>query len=425
MQRFFAVLVTFGLAVICSAAKRPPNIVMIISDDQAWTDYGFMGHAQIRTPHIDRLAAQSLTFVNGYVTSSLCCPSLASIVTGLYPHQHKVTSNDPPMPAGAARTSKEFLDGREVMNRHMEAVPTLPRLLSQKGYVSFQSGKWWQGDFSHGGFTHGMTRGERHGDDGLDIGRKTMKPIYDFIEATRAENKPFFVWYAPMLPHEPHNPPDRFLQKYKDKTPSLSVAKYWATVEWFDETVGELLGYLDKNGLTENTIVIFLADNGWIQNPSGPGYAPKSKQSPYDGGLRTPIMIRWRERVKPRKSESLAMSIDLMPTLLTAAGLKLTREMQGLNLLDEKAVRSRKAIYGECFTHTAVDLDRPSANLRWRWVREGDWKLMVPASQNEPNAKPELYNVAKDPIEEKNLTSSETGKVKHLTGLLDKWWNGK
>jgi uncharacterized sulfatase len=398
---------------------------MIISDDQAWTDYGFMGHPQIRTPNIDRLAAQSLSFVNGYVPSSLCCPSLASIVTGLYPHQHKVTSNDPPMPSGTARTSKEFLDGRELMNRHLEAVPTLPRLLAQKGYVSFQSGKWWQGDFSHGGFTHGMTRGERHGDDGLDIGRKTMKPIYDFIETTRAENKPFFVWYAPMLPHEPHNPPERLLQKYKDKTPSLSVAKYWATVEWFDETIGELLGYLDKNGLTENTIVIFLADNGWIQNPQGAGYAPKSKQSPYDGGLRTPIMIRWPERVKPRKSESLAMSIDLMPTLLTAAGLKPTREMQGLNLLDEKAVRSRKAIYGECFTHTAVDLDRPSANLRWRWVREGDWKLMVPASQNEPNAKAELYNVAKDPIEENNLASSEKAKVERLTKLLDRWWDGQ
>src|SRR5436190_14580802 len=94
--------------VICTtrieAAPRdkssPPNIVLIISDDHAWTDYSFMGHPQIRTPHLDRLAGQSLTFRRGYVPGSLCCPSLASIVTGQYPHVHKVTSNDPPMPAG-------------------------------------------------------------------------------------------------------------------------------------------------------------------------------------------------------------------------------------------------------------------------------------------------------------------------------------
>ena len=97
------------LAVIALAAHRsiapaaePPNVVLIISDDQAWTDYCFMGHPHVRTPHLDRLARESLTFRRGYVPSSLCCPSLASIITGLYPHQHRVTSNDPPLPPGMA-----------------------------------------------------------------------------------------------------------------------------------------------------------------------------------------------------------------------------------------------------------------------------------------------------------------------------------
>ena len=108
------------------AAEKPssgerPNIVMIISDDQAWTDYSFMGHPHVRTPHIDRLARESLTFRRGYVPSSLCCPSLASIITGLYPHQHNVTSNDPPMPAGddagrIQQVARSFTTGREVMN---------------------------------------------------------------------------------------------------------------------------------------------------------------------------------------------------------------------------------------------------------------------------------------------------------------------
>lgn len=411
-----------------SAARLPPNIVMIISDDQAWTDYSFMGHAQIRTPHLDRLAAQSLVFPRGYVPSSLCCPSLASIITGRYPHQHKVTSNDPPLPAGmnAAQfqQSAAFRDGREKMNLHLEAVPTLPRLLRQAGYLSFQSGKWWQGDFTRGGFTHGMTRGARHGDEGLDIGRRTMQPIYDFISMAQQQSKPFFVWYAPMLPHDPHNPPERLLAPCRDKTPSLHVARYWACVEWFDETVGQLLAHLDQQGLADNTLVVYVTDNGWIQDPDSSRYAPKSKQSPYDGGLRTPVMLRWPGRIQPRKSEGLATSIDLLPTLLKAVGQRSPRGLPGINLLDASAVRARKTIYGECFTHNAVDLDRPADNLRWRWIISGDWKLLTPAPQNEPGGVVQLYQLANDPQEEHNLAANEPARVRRLTRQLDRWWDG-
>jgi uncharacterized sulfatase len=359
----------------------------------------------------------------------LCCPSLASIVTGRYPHQHKVTSNDPPLPAGMTmaqfRTSPEYSAAREIVNRQLEAVPTLPRLLAQQGYVSFQSGKWWQGDYTRGGFTHGMTKGGRHGDAGLDIGRKTMQPIYDFVAGARKDGKPFFVWYAPMMPHQAHNPPARFLDKYKNLTPSLPVAKYWGMVEWFDETVGQLLAYLDKEGLAENTIVTYVTDNGWIQDPNGPEAAPKSKQSPYDGGLRTPIMIRWPGHVTLQQSGALAESIDFLPTLLTAVGAKPPRGLPGINLLDAKAVRAREVIYGECFTPTAVDLERPAASLRWRWVIEGDWKLIVPAPQNEPDGKIQLYDLACDPREEHDLAATEPARVRQLTRLLDRWWGGQ
>jgi len=410
-------------------AAQPPNVVMIISDDQSWGDYSFMGHPQIHTPNLDKLAAQSLVFTRGYVPSSLCCPSLASMVTGLYPHQHKVTSNDPPIPTGmkgpAFQKSSAFTEGRATMTQHLEEVPTLPRLLAQHGYLSLQTGKWWQGHYSHGGFTHGMTQGQRHGDDGLDIGRKTMQPIYDFLEQAQKEKKPFFVWYAPMMPHQPHNPPDRFLDKYKDKTPSLPMAKYWAMIEWFDETCGQLLDHLEQKGLAENTIVLYLSDNGWIQKPNAEGYADKSKQSSFDGGLRTPIMVRWPAKVKPQKSDQLAMSIDFAPTLMAAIGLKPSVEMQGVNLLDEAAVKGRKAIYGECFTHNAVDLNKPAASLRWRWVIEGEWKLISPAPQNEPNGKVELYNLTRDPNEETNLADKESQRTERLKKLVDAWWPGK
>ncbi|MEO5801954.1 MAG: sulfatase [Verrucomicrobiota bacterium] len=414
--------------------KSSPNIVLIISDDQAWTDYSFMDHPQILTPNLDRLASQSLTFSRGYVPSSLCCPSLASILTGRYPHQHGITGNDPPMPLTAekseARKSPEYLKGREQMNTFMERVPTLPRILADRGYLSLQTGKWWQGNFRHGGFTHGMTDGEpahggRHGDEGLVIGRKTMQPIYDFVEMATKEQKPFFIWYAPMMPHLPHNPPERLLAKYRDKTPSLQVAKYWATVEWFDETCGELLGYLDKQGLAENTMVVYVTDNGYIQDPNGVDYAPKSKQSQYDGGLRTPLMIRWPGHVKPHKSAALASSLDLAPTLLKATGIETPSDLTGINLLDKSAVKRRDIVFGECFTHDIKDLGYPTKSLRFRWCVEGDWKLIVPNKINEPNQAVELYNLAADPFEERNLVAKEVRRVTRLQKQLDKWWAGK
>ncbi|MFA6543831.1 MAG: sulfatase [Limisphaerales bacterium] len=416
-------------ALLLSAAPAPPNIVMIISDDQHWGDYSFMGHPHIRTPNLDRLASQSLTFTRGYVPASLCCPSLASMITGQYPHQHKVTSNDPPIPPGMKgaefQKSPQFAEGRELMSKFIEAAPSLPRELARQGYLSLQTGKWWLKNYSRGGFTHGMTKGGRHGDAGLDIGRKTMQPIYDFIGEAKQQNKPFFVWYAPMMPHDPHTPPQRLVDKYKDKAPSLHVAKYWGMVEWFDETCGELLAHLDKQGLTDNTIVVFLTDNGWITNPATGRYAEKSKQSQYDGGLRTPIMLRWPGKVKPQKSPHLATSLDFMPTLLTAAGLRVPPQMPGVNLLDEKVVAARKALYGECFLHNFVDMQNPASSLKWRWVIEGDWKLIVPEKRNQPKDVVELYHLKQDPNEEKNLAGTERPRVEHLTKLLDAWWSPK
>src|SRR5262245_39772709 len=250
------------VAMVTGAAQaelpRAPNVVIILADDIAWTDYGFMGHKAIRTPHLDRLASGSLVYTRGYVPMSLCRPSLMSLITGLYPHQHLVTGNDPPQGTD-----------RNEMLKHVDRVPTIPKLLSAQGYACLQTGKWWEGNYQRGGFTHGMThgdpsRGGRHGDEGLKIGRQGLKPISDFLDANG--EKPFFLWYAPILPHEPHNPPERLLQKYVDKTESLQVAKYWAMVEWFDETCGELLTELEKRKLADNTLVVYLADNGWIQN---------------------------------------------------------------------------------------------------------------------------------------------------------------
>lgn len=419
--------ITFCLSLgLSRAAETPPNVVMIISDDHLWSDYGFQGHPHIQTPHLDKLAKESLTFTRGYVPSSLCCPSLASIITGRYPHQHKVTSNDPPIPAGMKprqfNASPLFDQGREIMSQHLEAAGTLPKMLAAKGYLSLQTGKWWQKHFSRGGFTHGMTVGGRHGDTGLDIGRKTMQPIFDFIGEAQTAKKPFLVWYAPMMPHDPHTPPKRLLDKYIDKAPTEHIAKYWAMVEWFDETCGTLLQHLDDKGLRENTIVVYVSDNGWITNPKTGRYADKSKQSQYDGGLRSPIMLRWPAKVQPKMSDDLASSLDFAPTILKAAGLEPTPDMPGVNLLDDTAVTARKTLYGECFTHNFVDLQVPASSLRWRWIIDGHSKLIVPNKANQPDDVIELYDLKADPTEEKNLASEQATKVTELTAKLDAWW---
>ncbi len=414
------------LASAAEAGGRPPNVVLIISDDQAWGDYGFMGHPTIRTPRLDRLAAESLLLPRSYVTAPLCCPSLGSIITGLHPHQNGITSNDPPQVGGKRGWPPERLKLREEVISNIDRVPTLPRLLKQRGYVSLQTGKWWMGNHRRGGFTHGMThgdpkRGGRHGDAGLKIGRETMQPITDFIDA--AGEKPFFVWYAPFLPHSPHNPPKRLLEKYQDKTTSMHIARYWAMCEWFDETVGQLLDYLDTKSLTANTLVLYVCDNGWIQQPNSSRYAPRSKRSRFDGGVRTPIMVRWPGRVKPRRDDDdVASSIDLAPTILAACGLEATARMQGVNLLDEKALSGREAVFGAVYSHDAVDIHNPAKNLQWRWCVSGRWKLCLPNRAVAPDATAELYDLKADPHESHNLATRHPDEVARLRRLTDAWY---
>jgi arylsulfatase A-like enzyme len=276
--------------------------------------------------------------------------------------------------------------------------------------------------------THGdPARGGRHGDEGLRIGRVNMRPVLDFIDRAAAARTPFFVWYAPMMPHSPHNPPDRLLAHYRDKAPSLEVARYWAMCEWFDETVGQLLDHLDARGLTSETLVVFLADNGWIQDPTADRCAPRSKQSPYDGGLRTPVLVRRPGKVRPGVSDVPVSSVDVAPTVLAAAGVRAPEgeKLPGVDLLDDAAVAARPAVFGEVFRHDIPDLDRPAAGLRFRWVVEGDWKLIVPDPANEPRAAAELFDVARDPSESSDLAGREPGRVTALRRRLDGWWAGR
>jgi len=415
-------------------ASASPNVVLIISDDQAFSDYGFMGHPQIDTPHLDQLAKESLTFTRGYVPDSLCRPSLATMITGLYPRQHGITGNDPGLPGGArgggGRANPKFAPIYEKLMQGVGEHATLPRELAKKGYLSLQTGKWWEGSPRRGGFTHGMThgdpkRGGRHGDVGLKIGREGLQPIAKFMDEAIEEKKPFFVWYAPFMPHTPHTPPERLLAKYKEKAPTIAIARYWAMCEWFDETCGELLKLLEERDIAENTVVLYVCDNGWIQDPGRPQrYAPRSKRTPYEGGIRTPIMVRYPGKVTPRRDEkTLVSSIDLAPTILNACGLAPTSDMRGLDLTDADALAEREAVFGATYSHDVPDVDAPTTGLQYRWVISGDWKLIVPYSPNVAGGS-ELYHVSEDPFEKSNLIDKEPERADALRKRLDAWWPG-
>lgn len=436
-----AVVVIALLVLQCTpedAPSTPPNIVLIISDDHGWTDFGFMGHEAIQTPHIDALADESMLYTRGYVPTSVCRPSLATMITGLFPHEHGITGNDPP---GGLEVIRDPVH-RAMMVEIFKPHKTISEYLADRGYVSHQSGKWWEGAPTDHGFTAGMTHGVvedggRHGDEGLTIGREGMQPIFDFID--EAGQQPFFIWYAPFLPHTPHNPPERLLEKYTEEGRPERVAKYYAMVEWFDETVGALTNYLDANGHKENTMVLFVNDNGWVQAVGELGMPDsRSKMSPYDAGMRTPLMIRWPGIVDAgRNDQTLVGSIDLAPTIMQAAGIDVPSTMRGINLLEPAGLEDRKALYGALFAHTAVDLNDPVANLKYRYtVREDGWKLILPYLPNEDvtlmirgqqadwmTNEVELYNVLDDPFELDNRASTHPELVEEMTTNLENWWN--
>ena len=461
VKRILLALGALVLGLGCSVGgpyEGPPNIVLIISDDHGWPDYGFMGHPVIRTPNLDRLASESMVYTRGYVPVPVCRPSLATLATGLYPHQHRITGNDPP---GEWPQIARDVEGRAAMERVFARSENVVELLARSGYASHQSGKWWEGNPVDHGFTAGMTHGDvarrgRHGDDGLVIGREGMDPIFGFIRFTVSPQvgtnivedhpSPFFIWYAPFLPHTPHNPPDRLLDKYTAPERPLRVAQYFAMVEWLDETVGELLDFLDSpdqleaaaREQLENTVVLYVADNGWITAPEQADQpTARAKMSPYEMGVRTPIMIRWPGRVEPgRDDRTLVSSVDLVPTMLDAAGIELPSTLPGVSLLDREALQQRKQIFGATFAHTAVDILDPVANLKYRTVvREDGWKLVEPYTLNRDvmhmirgsvadwmRFEPELYNVLEDPHETRDLAAERPELVTELAAALQEWW---
>jgi uncharacterized sulfatase len=439
----------------CSVHAERPNVVLILADDQSCRDFGFLGNSLVHTPNLDDLARHSARYPNGYVSMSVCRPSLATFLTGLYPHQHGIHFNHPPPGLRIMRrtmSAEEYHSARATADYLIESVPTLPRLLAENGYKCLQTGKHWEGSYRTAGFTRGMTLGRPadrlgsitgtrtqdngewvahgNGDAGLVIGRETMQPIFDFLDQV-AGRQPFFVWYAPFLPHTPFDAPEEFYEPYRDRPISDHLLPYYAQITRFDETVGKLVKGLEQRALLENTLIVFASDNGFRPDPANPEKQNKrSKLSVFEDGLRTPILIRWDAMIAPGEHPQLVHTVDIVPTILSAVGLgrQVTPRMRGLDLMasarGDQQLKSR-AISGAIYPNDAQVLGSPSQHVRGRWIRDGHFKLVIPGPAK-PALALSLFDLRSDPREQRNLADQpeHAARITHMHRLLDQWWAG-
>jgi arylsulfatase A-like enzyme len=305
-----------------------PNIILIIGDDHGWPYFGFMQDPIVATPHLDALARGGTLFPFAFVTSSSCRQSLLTLLTGLHPVQWN------------ARL-RVLRSHRIRRRRYQEIVDfvALPRLLGEAGYRSFQGGKFWEGPYRNAGFDEGTKdatdlgpRATEHagmqagaGGTGLALGRTTMQPLWDFLE--QSDDRPFFVWFAPKLPHTPHDAAQNYLQPYVGRGLSPEAVKYYANITRFDDRVGELVAYLERAGLREKTLLVYLSDNGWQQGAKDRPFVEAlggamGKGSMYELGVRTPLIFNWPDRIPSAQiRDELVSSVDLFPTLLSFAGI--------------------------------------------------------------------------------------------------------
>ncbi len=434
-------------------AERLPNIVLLIGDDHGYPYFGFMGDDNVVTPTMDAIAAGGYTFSQGHVTVPYCRPSLRTMMTGLYPVQYQLRLN-------------EYIERRELEDKDyaslsdkdrgmwtsvekangMRQFDTLPKLLKQKGYVSWQGGKWWENSYRNGHFDEGMTEGwdmskfgtddffhEMMGAEGNELVRETMDPLFDFID--RRQDQPMFIWFGPMLPHTPLDAPYKYRKYYEDRELTESAKRYYANITWWDDGVGQLMDYMESKGLLENTLFIYLSDNGWEQDADdeywfeGVSYYDDplwatgglgGKGNLYDLSLRTPIMFYWKDRlVKSFNESSLVSSIDLVPTILELVGIETPDDLLGQSLLPlidgSGEIDERTEIVS--YTNNRRDDSTMGSPAEGYAVRTHQWHFFWYAGTREML----LYDVRNDPRGEEDLSSQHPELVARFKQSIADW----
>ncbi len=417
-----------------------PNIVLLIGDDHGYPYFGFMGSEYVKTPNMDKLASNGTVFRNGYVPDNHCRPSLATLVTGILPINHRMEVEKMILKNGIVDDREKI----EFSHHAMKYFITLPKLLKKKKYTSFQGGKWWEFHYENGGFDKGMATGwtkeERNsknwfrkfmGGNGLELGRATMEPVYDFINQNK--DNPFFLWYAPELPHYPFDAPEKYYNIYKNEDMTESAKRYYANCTWFDDGVGELVKHLKRIGEYENTLFIYVNDNGWEQNPSQDFWddpmrshngGDKGKISIFDQSFRTPIIFAWERKIAKNKYlEEFIHSADIPATILDYLDLEKPTNYYGKSykpLIDGRSFSSRKKIIGNITTTRSFD-DMMGKPTEGYWLRNENWFFQWNATKNEKK----LFNMKTDHNNDFNIAESNPELVRSFTADIIQWKNGR
>lgn len=399
-----------------------PNIIMLVGDDQGYPYFGFMGADYVHTPNMDTLAANGVLFTDGYVSDNHCRPSLQTLLTGILPIDYQKRNfalMDAEMerrkiPEDSVDIFKREFDIKAMGFSHFN---TLPKMLKAKGYASFQGGKWWEFNYQNGGFTHGMTKGwteeeqkskdwflEHMGGEGMDLARVTNQPAYDFLEATKGQ--PFFMWFAPSLPHYPFDAPEKYYNLYKDQDMSESAKQYYANCTWFDDAWGELVAHLKAKDLYDNTLIIYVNDNGWEQDPKVEYWddpnrshngGDKGKGSIYDLSFRSPIIFAWANQIeKGLRKNALIHSADIPATILDYVGLEIPEDFHGISyreVIEGKKESLRNHVQGNVIsTRSTKPGEVMGRHVEGYWVRQDHWFLRWHVTDDEL----ELFDLNKD-----------------------------
>lgn len=430
-------VVLWSQAAVCAAdisEPKRPNVVLIITDDQGWGDLGFHGNDKIRTPNLDRLSRESVVLKNFYV-SPVCTPTRASLLTGRYNYR-----------TGAIDTFR----GRALM--HSGEV-TLAEMLRESGYRTGIFGKWHLGDnyplrAMDQGFDESLTlwggglvqwadppQGNAYLDPWLLRNGREIKAegycsdVYtdaalEYIDAPRQE--PFFVYLAYNAPHTPLQVRDEDWHPYRDLGLDETTAKVYGMVTNIDANVGRLLKKLDDRQLAENTIVVFLTDNG-PQQPRYNGPWRGLKGTVYEGGIHVPCFIRWPAHLDAGHSvEQIAAHIDLAPTLLAACNVKppASAKFDGRNLLP--LLQDKTTNWAE--RHLFFQWHRGDVPERYRAfaVRGDRYKLVQAggvAERSPLRPKFELYDLSVDPSEKDDLAAERPEIVEQMKHAYDLWFD--
>ena len=401
-----------------AADARKPNVLVILSDDVGWAEYGFQGGKDIPTPNIDSIARNGVRFPQGYVSGPYCSPTRAGLLTGRYQTRFGHENNRVPVVSGLPLTETTIAD----------------RLRAQ-GYATCAIGKWHLG-------VKPEFRPTRRGFDEF-FGTLANTPYYhptQFVDSRLSEDvrpvtgndfyttdryagravdwleknkeKPWFLYLPFNAQHAPLQAPKMYLDRFPNITGETRKT-FAACMSAMDDAVGKVLAKVRELGQEDNTLIVFTSDNGGPtrQTTSSNGPLRGFKATTWEGGVRVPFCIQWKGTLPAGKTyDHPIIQLDILPTALAAAGSKIdpSWKLDGVDL--------KPYLTGE-------RSDQPHETLYWRFgkqwaVRHGDWKLLV---GNAGSGRPELYHLSEDLGEKTDLASNDPVKLKELQGIYDRW----